>query len=349
MSARQRAVGIAHATPGASASDPTRTSPNRWAHRLISALLIVAGLAFFSYAGLSTYIASKLAYATPEPLAGTVSQYGLTYTDIVFPARIDGLQIHGWLIPGVLPDGRLTLDRTLILVHGTQKNRTDSGVGLLPLSASIAHKGFAVLAFDMRGQGESQPAPLTMGYFEQRDVLGAVDFLRSGINPYPELGRARLIAGWGVSMGGATLLLAAAQEQAIRAVVSDAADADIIPIVQREIPARGHVPGLFTPGALVSTTVLYGMNLYAVRPVDIIARIAPRPILLIHGTVDDYVPTPNGNELYAAATSAPNAHVQLWLVPGAKHAQSYHVEGAAYVARVVAFLDASLGPDTSAH
>ncbi len=349
MSARQRAAGTARATPRASEPASPRTSPSGWGRRIISALLIVAGLAFFSYAGISTYIASKLVYATPIPLSGTPGQYGLTYTNITFPARIDGVKIRGWLIPGVLPDGRLTLDRTLIFVHGTQKNRTDAGAGLLPLTAAVAHKGFAVLSFDMRGQGESPPAPLTLGYFEQRDVLGAVDFLRSGANPYPKLGRARLIAGWGVSMGAATLLMATAQEPAIRAVVSDAAYADIIPILQREIPAQGHLPGLFTPGTLVTATALYGVNFYAVRPVDVIARIAPRPILLIHCTIDDYVPTPNANQLYAAATGVPNAHVQLWLVPGAKHAQSYHTAGDAYVARVVSFFDTALGPDMSAH
>ncbi len=43
-------------------------------------------------------------------------------------------------------------------------------------------------------------------------------------------------------MGAATLLMAAAQSPAIRAVVSDSAYADIIPILEREVPKRGHLP-----------------------------------------------------------------------------------------------------------
>src|SRR5438874_9913511 len=52
-----------------------------------------------------------------------------------------------------------------------------------PYTTLFRSHGLAVLAFDMRGAGESTPAPLSMGTLEQRDVLGAVDFLRSGPIP----------------------------------------------------------------------------------------------------------------------------------------------------------------------
>lgn len=310
--------------------------------------LVVTGLATFGYAGVSTYIATRLVYIPPIPLAGNPGDAGLAYTNVTFPARVDGIQLKGWVIPGVMPNGRITDDRIIIMVHGTRQNRTDPATGLLTLSEVLAKQGFAVLAFDMRGMGESAPAPLSMGYFEQRDVLGAVDFIHSGAWPYPALGRPRVIGGWGVSMGAATLLLAAAQEPAIRAVVSDCAYADIIPILERLIPQMGGVPAFFTPGALVAAQALYGMNYYRVRPEDVIAEITPRPILLIHGSADDYVPPVNMAELYAAASAAPGAQVTEWLVPGAKHAQSYHTLGAAYVQRIVAFYTAALGPDQSA-
>jgi fermentation-respiration switch protein FrsA (DUF1100 family) len=148
-------------------------------------------------------------------------------------------------------------------------------------------------------------------------------------------------------MGAATLLMATAQEPAIRAVVSDCAYTDDIPLLEREVPTRGHLPQSFTPGGLVAAFVLYGINYYAVRPVDIVASIAPRPIFFIHGTSDTFVPPSNMNVLAAAARSAPDAHVQTWLVPGAAHAQSFHTADAFYVDRIVAFYNANLGPDTS--
>ncbi len=316
----------------------------RW---IVVALLIVSVIVTTAYTALSIYIATQLVYAPQKPIYATPASLGLQFKYVTFRSRIDQVQLKGWYIPGVLPDGSLTSQRTIIMVHGDRTNRADKDAGLLNLSVDLARHGFAVLAFDMRGSGESSPEPLSLGYFEQRDVLGAVDFLRSGTVPYPDLGRTRIIGGWGVSMGAATLLMATAQEPAIRAVVSDCAYSEIIPILEREVPERGHLPALFTPGALFAARVLYGMDFYAVRPVDIVASIAPRPIFFIHGTSDTYVPTPNMNILAAAARTAPNANVQTWLVPGATHAQSFNSEGAVYVDRVVAFYTAALGPDTS--
>ena len=235
------------------------------------------------------------------------------------------------------------------MVHGVISNRVDKGVGILSLSSDLSHRGFAILAFDLRGNGESPAAPRSLGQYEQRDVLGAVDFLQSGSLPYPELGRPRAIAGWGESMGGSILILAAANEPAIKAIVSDSAFADILPRVERDIPAGGHLPAMFTPGGLIAAQVLYGVDYYHTRPMDVIASIAPRPIFLIQGTADNknHRDTPPSNMfiLAAAALSAPDANVQTWFVPGATHAQSYHVEGKVYVDRIVAFYTAVRGPD----
>src|SRR5213080_412704 len=255
----------------------THSSPNfhsfkekssaRRARRIVAAFLILSAVLMSAYAALSLYIAMQLVYAPQQPLYATPALFGMQFHRITFPSRVDHVQLRGWFIPGVLPGGHLTAQRTIIMVHGDRTNRADQGAGLLKLSVAFAQHGFAVLAFDMRGAGESPPAPLSLGYFEQRDVLGAVDFLRSGSVPYPELGRPRIIGGWGVSMGGATLILATAQEPAIRAVVSDCAYADIIPILEREVPKGSHLPSLFTPGTLLAADALYGVNYYAVRPV----------------------------------------------------------------------------------
>jgi fermentation-respiration switch protein FrsA (DUF1100 family) len=313
-----------------------------WAHRLVRVFLVVSQMLTFGYISLSIIIATQVAYTQPKPIIRTPAALGLSFQDVTFPSREDHVLLRGWFIPGVFSDGQMTVQRTIIMVHGMHSNRAAEELGLLDLSAALAHHGFAILAFDMRGHGESSPAPLSAGYFEQRDVLGAVDFLRSGSLPYPELGRPRVIGGWGVSMGGATMLLAAAREPAIRAVVADCAYAAIVPLLGR----GSGVPLVFIPSVLASFRILYGVDYYAVRPVDVVARIAPRPIFFIQGTVDTVVPPWNILDLAAAASRAHGAHVQTWLVPGAQHVQSYHVMGLAYVKRVVAFFTAVLGSDT---
>ncbi|HEV2239162.1 MAG TPA: prolyl oligopeptidase family serine peptidase [Ktedonobacterales bacterium] len=311
--------------------------------RLIAAGLLVAGLVTVAYAGLAMYVATGQVYAPPLAITETPAKYGLAFAPVTFPARDDGVPLRGWFIPGVRPNGSLTARRVIIMVHGKWQNRTDPSVGLLDLSHQLVLRGFAVLAFDMRGMGQSPPAPLSRGYFEQRDVLGAVDFLRAGRLPYPHLGRPRGIAGWGVSLGAAALLLASAREPAISVVVADSSTADILPIIERDLSHGSRIRAFLVPGVVGAARALYGIDYAAVRPVDVVARIAPRPLLLIQGAADTYFPPASLTQLAAAARSAPHAQVQTWLVPGAEHGQAFHIAGVAYVEKVSAFLSAALG------
>jgi cephalosporin-C deacetylase-like acetyl esterase len=185
-------------------------------------LLTLAVLLMVGYSGVSIYIATGIQKVQRMPMNTTPAALGLQYQNVNFPSRYDNVQLKGWFIPGVLPNGHLTTQRAIMMVHGDSSNRVDPAVGILSLSADLAHHGFAVLIFDMRGNGQSPAAPRSLGYFEQRDVRGAVDFLRSGPLPYPDLGRPHAIGGWGESLGGSTLILTTANEPAIQAIVSDA-------------------------------------------------------------------------------------------------------------------------------
>lgn len=312
----------------------------RWA---MTAVFIVAALFSFTYAGISAYAASSLVYAPQVAPTSSPAAYHLAYKSVTFTSRgKDRVALRGWFIPGVGANGVLSDARTIIVVHGVRANRTDPGMGLLDLSVALAKRGFAVLAFDMRGSGESQGAPLSLGYYEQNDVLGAVDFLRTGPEPYPKLGRPKVIGGWGESMGAAALLMAASQEPAIRAVVADSSFADALPLLEREIPKRSGLPPWFTPGILRAAQIMYAINYSAIRPVDVVAKIAPRPILLIQGADDTYVPPSDMAALAEAASKSSGAQVETWLVPGAKHVQAYHVAGKAYVDKVAAFFTTNL-------
>jgi fermentation-respiration switch protein FrsA (DUF1100 family) len=329
---------------------PGPTPLLRLARRIIATFLILAGTLSVGYLGISSYVAEQLVYRTPTPIQRTPASLGLRFANVTFPSREDHLVLKGWFIPGVLPDGRLTADRTIVVVHGTWANREDRGDKQLELTGDLARRGLAILAFDMRGMGESPPAPLSFGYYEQRDVLGAVDYLRAGPLAFPELGRPRAIGGLGVSMGAATLLIASANEPSIKAVVSDSAYAEIVPLIERDlsryqVAVIGSVPWVFAPSALVMARLLYGVDYFAVRPVDSVAGVAPRPLLLIHGARDEYIPVINFDRLHKAASSPPTSQVTSWLVPKARHAQGYKIAGGDYVTRVGRFFDAALGPD----
>jgi len=316
----------------------------RWARRVAVAPLVLSGLLTATYTGLSIYLATRLVAEDPRlPITRTPAALGLAYRDVCFPSCDDHLTLCGWFIPGVLPDGRLTTARAVLLVHGHAANRADPDVGILDLSAALARRGFAVLAFDLRGHGQSAEARFSLGQCEQRDVLGAVDFLRSGVLPYPELGRPSAIGGWGVSLGAVALMLAAAEELAIKAIVSDAAFANALPILEKRIPQAG-VPAFLVPGVLLAARALYGVNFSNIRPVGVVARLAPRPLCFIHGAADPSTPPADMAELAVAASAAPEARVESWLVPGATHAQSFKVAGQEYISRMLHFFEAALGP-----
>ena len=57
-------------------------------------------------------------------------------------------------------------------------------------------------------------------------------------------------------------------------------------------------------------------------PADAAARIAPTPLLIVHGDQDGYFPVDHAKQLYAAAHDPR----ELWIVPGFGHAESGAVE-----------------------
>jgi dipeptidyl aminopeptidase/acylaminoacyl peptidase len=328
-------------TPRASTLSPRQ----RLRRRVLLGAILALEVVMLGYAGASVMAAMALMApnSSPRPITQTPAAWGLLYQTVSFPSRSDHLLIRGWLMPGLLPDGKRTVQRTIIVVHGIPGNRSSSPV--LRVSAALVQHGFAVLALDLRGNGESAPAPRSLGEFEQRDILGAVDFLQTGTLPFPLLGRPRAIGGWGMSLGASTLLLAAAAEPAMRAIVSDSAYADAAALVRSRWEQQG-LPSWLLPGAVPAGQLLYGVYYDQARPVAVVAQIAPRPILFIHGTADSSVPIANMDQLVAAASQPPNAHVQTWKVPGAQHVQAVSLMPELYVQRVVAFYQSALGPDS---
>lgn len=55
-----------------------------------------------------------------------------------------------------------------------------------------------------------------------------------------------------------------------------------------------------------------------VSPIEVVNRIAPTPLLIVHGDRDHYFPAEHGTALYRAA----GAGTRLWLEPGMGHAES---------------------------
>jgi dipeptidyl aminopeptidase/acylaminoacyl peptidase len=220
----------------------------------------------------------------------TPANFGLAYEEVRFQARGGDCELAGWFIPSA------NNDRVVVLVHGRNASRTAAMLGKLPdLAAALQRAGLAVFMFDLRGHGQSCPGRFSFGLKERRDALGAVDWLLArGFEP----GKIGML---GISLGAAASIAATAEEPAIGALATDSAFAELRPLVQARWVEESGLPQFFLNSALLMVRLRYGYDIMTSRPVQDIARVAPRPLLLMHSQIDQVIPVAHLEQLHAAA------------------------------------------------
>src|SRR5207237_8921236 len=115
----------------------------------------------------------------------------------------EGFRLNGWFVPS-------TNGATVIVFpgrKGTQKH-----------ARMLVRHGYGVLVFDRRGEGESEGDPNALGWGFDRDLKGAVAFLRGRA----DVDTAR-IGGLGLSVGGGALLQTGAETKDLQAGISGGA------------------------------------------------------------------------------------------------------------------------------
>jgi pimeloyl-ACP methyl ester carboxylesterase len=126
----------------------------------------------------------------------------------------------------------------VVLVHGKDGSKSSTwGDGFVRLALDLQAAGYQVLMLDLRGHGASGDGRYAFGFMERFDVIAGVQHLveEAGVAP----GSVGLL---GVSMGGASVLYAAALDPRVGAVWSDAAYADVWPIIVQEWPDASGLP-----------------------------------------------------------------------------------------------------------
>jgi dipeptidyl aminopeptidase/acylaminoacyl peptidase len=297
---------------------------NRWSKiGLVSA--IVATLAV---AGVTRYMIHSLSRPKRRRITEDPSSLGLKYENVSFPAAGDGVMLQGWYIKA-----KKKSDRCIVMTHSGGFHRADPAVGMLNIAKALADHGYNVLTYDLRGHGESEDGKSTGGYYERRDVLGAIAYVKEkGI-------QTQRIGLLGFSVGAAASLLAAAEDEVIPAVVSDSCWADLMDLIRSEIAKRPHMPRLLTPLVPKLAKLAYGVDVDEVKPLATVAQIAPRPIFFIHGEFDRTVPVESALRMYHSNDNPKNS---LWVVPEAPHVGSYKARPEEYIAKVTDFFDQAL-------
>jgi pimeloyl-ACP methyl ester carboxylesterase len=266
--------------------------------------------------GMSLYLTHRFSLSQVH----TPVEYGLDYEEVAFPAG-DGLTLHGVWIPAKASE------RAVVILHG-HGGSMDWDIQRAP----YFHKaGFNVFLFDFRAHGRSDGSLATFGYLERQDVVGAVAYLKSrGVQNIGLLG---------FSYGGMASMLAAPLCPEVKAVVSDGGPARLRSAVAGRALDYG-LPRFFSSFlgwlAVVVTSVRLRANLFRYEPLRWVGRIAPRPILFIHGELDQYLP--DFDELYAAAGEPK----EVWRVAGVGHTKVSEVEPDAFYSRVVGFFQKNL-------
>lgn len=261
--------------------------------------------------GLSFYLTSR------KPLTEIHSpeEFGLEFSEVIFEAT-DGLKLHGCLIPVQ------NSDRVIVILHG-HGGSLDWDIHRAP---ALHEAGFNVFLFDFRAHGRSQGHLATFGYLERQDVKGAINFLKN-----QGLRRIGLL---GFSYGGIASMLATPICPEVNAVITDGGPTRM----RTAITARGvelHLPHWLAAFlawlVLVITSMRLCVNLFSFEPVRWVGKITPRPILFIHGDLDQYCS--DFDDLYSE-TGEPK---DLWRLQNVGHTQASNVHPDEFRRRVIEF------------
>jgi fermentation-respiration switch protein FrsA (DUF1100 family) len=242
---------------------------------------------------LSGGCAGRLLYHPTQQVYQTPSDHRLNYEEVSFTSR-DGTSLAGWFIPAI---GEAS--GTVIHFHGNAQNMTShfSFVSWLP------RERFNLFVFDYRGYGQSEGTPSRRGVYE--DSVAAIQYAASR----DDVDASKLLI-FGQSLGGANAIAAVARNsfEGIRAVVIDSTFYSYRSIVRDKL---GDLPVVW----LLKWPLSFVMIGNGYSPGPVVDRIAPVPLLLIHGTSDRIIPYHHGHWLFEEAKEPK----QLWTVKKGGH------------------------------
>jgi fermentation-respiration switch protein FrsA (DUF1100 family) len=212
-----------------------------------------------------------------------------------------------------------------ILFHGYR------GDGERDLSAGI-ERCFAVkrnvLIVDQRASGTSDGNTITFGVKERYDCLKWIDFVNE------RFGKDTQILISGVSMGAATVILAAAEElpENVQCVLADCGFTSAEEMIQKVIAGMKLPVKIVYPFVWLGARIFGNFNVSHARPLDALDT-CKLPILFIHGTKDAYVPCEMSQKMYELYSGKKG----LTLIEGAPHGLAYPVNKTKYVQAVQEF------------
>jgi alpha-beta hydrolase superfamily lysophospholipase len=251
----------------------------------------------------------------------------------------------GLRLAGVLhaPDGASRRRPAFLVLHGFGSNK-DSG-GSVTTATMLAELGYVALRFDMRGCGESEgPRGRVICLEQVEDTKHALSYLAARPEVEPER-----IAVIGQSFGAAVAVYAAGVDARVAACVSSGGWGDGVKKFRKQhespeawarftammeegrrkrergetlmvprydiVPIPSHLRNNLSTGSIMEFPFDVVESMYEFRANDVVGRIAPRPLLLLHPANDSVTPTEQSIDLFTRAGQPTDLH----LVAGVDH------------------------------
>ncbi len=222
----------------------------------------------------------------------------------------EGLKLwaHTGRPTGAGSDGR----RGLVLVHGfpTGTRWAESSGRTYPEFADrlAADAGWTVLAFNFRGSGASEGDFSMAGWMA--DLGAAIGYLAA---------QAGVEGVWlaGFRTGGALAICRAAVDPRVRGVASFAAPADFDEWAaepRRFLQTARDLGVVRSPG-YPRDVAAWSQELKETRALTCVHQLAPRPLMVVHGSLDDVVPLSDARILADSAGGSG----ELRVITGAGH------------------------------
>ena len=252
----------------------------------------------------------------------TPADHGLAYEDVTL-ATSDGLKLAAWYIPNDTGRG------TVIYCHGHTNHRGQ----MLDQAAFLHENGFSGLLIDFRRHGDSEGDLTTFGYYEWRDVQAAI---RYAVDERGEEGPVIL---WGVSMGAATALLAAAEVPGVDAVIAESSFYAASETLRSDLSRMFGLPTV--PFGFLTSTITELRVGIKIDDLDIgraVSGLEDTSVFLVGGTADRRMPLANNERLFA---QIPGAGKEIHVAAGATHGDIWEMDREAYAEKVLAFLEKS--------
>ncbi len=225
----------------------------------------------------------------------------------------DGLTLYGKYYE-FSPDAPLE-----ILFHGYRGSALRDLCGAVERCFAI---GRSALIVDQRGSGKSGGRLITFGVKERFDCLSWINYANE------RFGKDKMIILTGISMGAATVMMAAGEPlpRNVVCILADCGYSSAEAIIKK-VMRRLHMPvWLFYPIVKLGAKLFGRFDLEEAPPIEAMKKCSI-PMIFIHGEDDDFVPCYMSRELYDACSSKK----KILTVPGAGHGLAFPINKEGYL------------------